>query len=510
MSGSAGHRIPLLFAPAPATIAVNDGRRGVPVDSLPRRVTPPLTRMRRASDWRVQHLLRIVHSIEARIVAIRIRRVNVRSRVLPIAATLALAGADPCVAMAEFTFGPFCLDTAASRLTRDGADVRLRPLAYRTLRVLLQHRGGFVDYDTMIVEAWEGTHVSSHTVDVTISEVRRHLGEYGRWIVHRPKFGHALEIPRSDGLVQQGWHFWSQRTRTGCERAIDSFTRAIAESPSDFRAHEGLSASYLTLAIFGMRCPLEMYPRFLEAHERAAASGLRPELRCNRAFALYVFEQRRAESEAEFLHTLSDKPLLGSTYVRLGLLYGAQRRFDEALAILCRGRQVDPLLSTLAAAEVRVLCWQREFERAAALGRQSVEVHPYLQMLRVNYAQALELCGRLEEALAQYQVASILSPDVPWLRALEGACQAMLGRRRDARAILERLELLRQSEYVDAYQMAVLHRALGQPREALAELARAAAENSAALYMLDVDPTLDALRTEPGFLRLRGRRCRAS
>ena len=413
--------------------------------------------------------------------------------------------------MAEFTFGPFCLNTVASRLTRDGVDVRLRPLAYRALQVLLEHQGAFVDYDAMIVEAWEGTHVSSHTVDVTISDVRRHLGEYGRWIVHRPKFGHALEVPRSDELVRQGWHFWSQRTRTGCERAIDSFKRAIAESPSDFRAFEGLSASYLTLAIFGMRCPLEMYPRFLEAHEQAAASsGLRPELRCNRAFGMYVFEQRRVESEAEFLQTLKEKPTLGSAYVRLGMLYGALGRFDEALAILRRGKQADPLLPTLAAAEVLVLCWQRDFDAAAALGRQSVELHPYLQVVRVNYAQALQMGGRLDEALAQYQVASIISPDAPWLRALEGACQAMLGRRRDARAMLEGLEVLRRTEYVDAYYMAVFRSALGQPREALAELERAHAENSASLYMLDVDPKLDSLRAEPGARRLRRRRRRAS
>jgi DNA-binding winged helix-turn-helix (wHTH) protein/tetratricopeptide (TPR) repeat protein len=412
--------------------------------------------------------------------------------------------------MAEYTFGPFCLSTAASRLTRDGVDVRLRPLAFRALRVLLQHQGEFVDYDAMIVEAWEGTHVSPHTIDVTISEVRRHLGEYGRWIVHRPKFGHALEVPRSDELVRQGWHFWSQRTRTGCERAIDCFKRAISESPSDFRAFEGLSASYLTLAIFGMRCPLEMYPRFLEAHEQAASSGVRPELRCNRAFGLYVFEGRRAEAEAEFLHTLQEKPSLGPTYVRLGMLYGALGRFDDAMAILHRGKQADPLLPTLAAAEVLVLCWQRDVDAAATLGRQSVELHPYLQVVRANYAQALQMDGRLDEALAQYQVASTISPDVPWLRALEGACQAMLGRRRDARAMLEGLEVLRRTEYVDAYYMAVFRSALGQPREALAELERAHAENSASLYMLDIDPKLDALRAEPGFRRLRRRRRRAS
>ena len=397
--------------------------------------------------------------------------------------------------MTEFTFGPFSLSLDPPRLTRDGVEVRLRPRAFSVLRVLLQHQGEFVGYDTMMAEAWDGVHVSRHTVDVTVAEVRRHLGEYASWLAHRMKLGFALEVPRSEELVREGWHYWNQRTRNGCERAIDCFKRAVAESPCDFRAFEGLSASYLTLAIFGMRCPLEMYPRFCEAHEHAAAlSGLRPELRCNRAFGLCVFEQAREESEREFLRTIDEKPSLGSTYVRLAMLYGSSGRFAEAFEILGRGKQVDPLLSTLAAAEVLVRCWRRDFETAVTVGQQGIELHPYLQVLRVNYAQALHFAGRLDDALAQYQIASIMSPDVPWLRALEGACQAALGRRRDARAMLEGLEVLRRTEYVDAYYMAVLRGALGQHKEARAELSRATSENSAWLYMRDVDPQLDTLR----------------
>ena len=406
--------------------------------------------------------------------------------------------------MAEFTFGPFALSTHSARLTRDGVEVRLRPRAFQALRVLLQHQGDLVDHDTMIEEAWEGTHVSRHTVDVTIAEVRRKLGEYGEWLVQRPKVGYALKVPRSNEFVREGWHYWTQRTRTGCERAIDCFTRAIDEAPSDFRAYEGLSASYLALAIFGIRPPLEMYPRFLDAHEQAVTlSGLRPELRCNRAFGLYVFEHRPAEAETEFRRTLDEKPSLASTYVRLSLLHGSMGRFDQALEILDRGRHVDPLLPTLAASEVLVRCWQRDFDAAVALGRRHVELHPYVQIVRVNYAEALRFAGRPHEAIAQYHVASIVSPDVPWLRALEGACQAELGRRRDALAIVEGLEALRRSEYVDAYYMAALRLALGQRREALSELDRACAENSGRIYSLGVDPTFDALRAAPKFRRLR-------
>ncbi len=407
----------------------------------------------------------------------------------------------------EFVFGPFSLSTATSTLTRDGVEVPLRPRAFHALRVLVHHAGTFVDRRGIMADAWEGTHVTNHTIDVTVAEVRRHLGEYGEWIVTRPKRGYALMVPRSDTLVRRGWHFWNQRTRRGCERAVECFQRVIAEDPSDSRAFEGLSASCLTLAVFGMRCPLEMYPRFLEAHECAVAlSGLRPELRCNRAFGLCVFEHRPAAAMAELLRVLEEKPSLASTYVRLGMLYGALGSFHEALEIVSRGKRVDPLLPTLAASEVLIHCWRRDFDAAIALGRRGVDLHPHLQVMRVNYAHALQCTGQFDEAQTQYGIASIMSPDVPWLRALEAVCQAMRGRDDEASAMLEELERLRRLEYVDAYYMAVLRCALGQPREALAELTRASAENSARLYTLDVDPMLDALRTAPGFGRSRQRR----
>ena len=51
---------------------------------------------------------------------------------------------------------------------------------------------------------------------------------------------------------------------------------------------------------------------------------------------------------------------------------------------------------------------------------------------------------------------------------------------------------------VDAYFfVAVFRSALGQPRKRRRRVGALHAENSASLYMLDVDPKLDALRTEP-------------
>jgi tetratricopeptide (TPR) repeat protein len=363
------------------------------------------------------------------------------------------------------------------------------------LLVLVRNRGRFVDYDQMIAEAWEGTFVSQHTVDVTVAEIRRSLGEYGHWITRRPKVGICFDIPGADELIRKGWHLWSFRTREGGERAITCFQQAAEEAPDDYRAFDGLSACHLMLGTFGIKPPRQVYPAFLEAHERAVSlGGLRPELRCNRAFGLHIFEHRADDAEQDFLITLEEMPTLAHAHVRLAMLYGARRRFDEALQMIERGYHADPLLSTLAAIEILVRVWQRDYDNAIAVGRTTVALHPYLQVARCNYADALSLAGRDEDALPQYQRAWLTSPDLPWLRALQATCMARAGESDEATMIARELHRARRFDYVDAYHMALLHAALGDPAAAQEELARAREENSASLYAFDVDPRMDALR----------------
>lgn len=405
--------------------------------------------------------------------------------------------------MTDLTFGPFTVDSASSRLLRDGIEVRLRPQAFLALKVLLDHRGRSVSYEQMITEAWKGTFVSRHTVDVTVGEVRKTLGEYGSWITHRPKVGYSLEVPTSEALVRKGWHFWDRRTRQGFERALECFQQAVQECPSDFRAYEGLSATHLMLATFSICPPFEAYPEFLGAHERAVAlGGMTPQLRCNRAHGLHMFERRYDEAEAEFQRTLAEKPALASAYVRTAMLYTRLGRVDEALEMIARGFAADPLFPLLPLMETSVRFMRREYDQAIARGQTLIELHPYLQVGRMYFAQALEFSGRLADALAQYRLASLMSPDTPWLVALEGTCLAKMGRDAEAQRILDELESMRSSEYVDSYQMASLQNALGQRELAFEELERAYEENSAFLWGVNVDPKMDVFRDDPRFARI--------
>ena len=408
--------------------------------------------------------------------------------------------------MEQITFGPFRLDMTTTTLLRDGHELELRPQAFHALKALIHNRGRYVGYAQMINQAWDGNLVSKHTVAVTIGEVKKILGEFGLWITYRPKLGYRLDVPHSDDLLKQGWHFWSRRTREGFEKALDCFQQAALENPSDFRVFEGISLCYLLLGTYGMRMPREMYNGFLQAHKLAVElGGLTPERRADRAHGLHLFEHKMEEAESELLQAQQESPESPEVYVRLTMLYVSQSRLDDALNILLRARATHSLWPTVPANEILVRFFRREYESAVACGKRALELHPYLYLGRLLYAAALEYSGKPTQALEQYRLAVIMSPDLPWLQAAEGACLAKHGRRKEAMSILADLIQVRKTHYVDAYFMAVLFDALGDGDLAFQELERAFHEKSAGIFALGVDPRLDNLRASPRFTALLNR-----
>jgi len=263
---------------------------------------------------------------------------------------------------------------------------------------------------------------------------------------------------------------------------------------------------YLLLGTYGMRLPREMYNGFLQAHRRAVElCGLTPERRADRAHGLHLFEHRLEEAETELLQAQQESPDSPEVYVRLTMLYVTRGRLDDALNILLRARVAHSLWPTVPAHEILVRFFRREFETAVACGKKALELHPYLYLGRLFYGESLEHSGKYTLALEQYRLAVIMSPDLPWLQAVEGACMARHGRRKEAVAILAELTQIRKTQYVDAYFMAVLMDALGDSDQAFQELERAYHEKSPLLFALRVDPRLDNLRPDPRFEALLNR-----
>lgn len=411
-----------------------------------------------------------------------------------------MLGVDEPIAL-----GPFRVNLATTRLLRDGAELELRPQAFRAFKVLIENPGRLVDYKQMIREAWGGVQVSRHTVAVTIGEIKHALGEYGSWINCQPKFGYRLEIPHSEDLIRRGWHFWNQYSRVGYQNALRCFEAAAEHDGADFRALEGISSTYLMLASFVMLAPRDMAQPFWVAHHRAVAlCGLTWELRLDCAYARFVFDHDFRAAEREMVELKRERPNSAHVYIRLAMVYLANGRLDEARALLPPALAADALLPPLAFIGSLLRLYCREFEAAVEWAESNLDLHPSSQVGRAHYAEALEFAGRLDEALIQYELASARSDNALMLSCL-ARFLARIGRTERVAAILDDLRRIRESNYVDAYHIALLLDALGRREEALEEMERAYFEKSYTLLFSKVDPKADALRSDSRFLSLQAR-----
>jgi Tol biopolymer transport system component/DNA-binding winged helix-turn-helix (wHTH) protein len=76
-----------------------------------------------------------------------------------------------------YEFGPFRLDIAEKLLWRDGTMVPLEPTQFQVLTVLVRSGGRLLTREELTQTVWKDTHVDEGSLTVTISVLRRKLGD---------------------------------------------------------------------------------------------------------------------------------------------------------------------------------------------------------------------------------------------------------------------------------------------------------------------------------------------
>ena len=115
-------------------------------------------------------------------------------------------------------------------------------------------------------------------------------------------------------------------------------------------------------------------------------------------------------------------------------------------------------------------------------------------------AAALRELHRYDESLASYAKAQSLMGEQP----LHGYAitYARMGRTKEAREILTRLEAYARRHYVNPMFFAMIHASLGDKDRAFAALNRAADDRTVLIGGLNVWPELAPLRADPRFATL--------
>jgi TolB-like protein/Flp pilus assembly protein TadD len=302
-------------------------------------------------------------------------------------------------------------------------------------------------------------------------------------------------------LFLQGQRWFIQYTLEALARSIEYFDRAIARDPTFALASANLAMAYTQLAEHGAMAPDVAYTRATEGATRALR--LDPFLgaaHCTMGHLKAVHALDWSGAEESFKRALELSPSDAHTYNLYGRFCAALERYDEAIALHGRARELDPLVHRMDL--VTTLLRAGRYREAVADAESAVEIDPDHDRTRATLGWAYFLSGRRDEGLAQLERAVSLSrDDMLWLSQL-GEAYGLAGNVVQAREILAELENRSRDAFVSPYHLAYVHTGLGDFDRAVDSLERAVALRTGPAYSIRGSFLLAPLQSHPRFRAL--------
>ena len=138
--------------------------------------------------------------------------------------------------------------------------------------------------------------------------------------------------------------------------------------------------------------------------------------------------------------------------------------------------------------------YARRYDEAEAQARKTLEIDPRSFLAHYYLGMALQLKGRLKEAIPEFQKAVELNHD-PYSMAMLAQGYARDGQTDEARKLLAQLNEMAKSAQVPDYALALAYTSLGEKDRAIKTLEHGfAGGNTSYLFLLPGDPLLDDLR----------------
>lgn len=291
--------------------------------------------------------------------------------------------------------------------------------------------------------------------------------------------------------------FVGQRSPSALKRAVDCFRQALSLDPGYALAHAELSDVYTIQGVMGARPPREVGPLAREAALHALAIDERlPVAHYALGHALVQYDRDWAGAELAYRRALELDPNCTNARHRYAILLMTSGRPNEAFAQIGRARELDPTSLPIDVTEGFLCYWDRQYTRAIAHLRGTLEREPHFWMAHYWLAQVLGSQGEHVAAAASAQRANELVGDdgALWLIAWT---HAVAGRRDEALAQLDALLERSRRLYVPPYDIAQVYAGLGDAEQVFAWLERAEQGRSRHMDTLGVNPVMDAYRADP-------------
>jgi tetratricopeptide (TPR) repeat protein len=308
--------------------------------------------------------------------------------------------------------------------------------------------------------------------------------------------------PKAHEAYLLGRFHWNKRTLESLGKALEHFQQAVNIDPNYALAHAGIADAYVVLggAPYERVSPHEAMPKALVAARKALQiNESLGEAHATLAFINWLYKREWKVAEDGFLRALRLSPGYSTAYQWYGVYLAHLCRTTEALAMIERARELDPLSLQINTAVVQVLYFGRAYDRAVEQALRTLELDSAFptthMMLSLVYIQK----GMPAEALMEAEKAEVYSGRSPATLACIGGCYAALGKADEATRVIQELKELSKEKHVSPYLMGWVYACLRNNDTSMHYLEQAYANGSTYLALIKGDPALDSLRSDARF-----------
>ncbi|MEK7215309.1 MAG: tetratricopeptide repeat protein, partial [Chloroflexota bacterium] len=198
--------------------------------------------------------------------------------------------------------------------------------------------------------------------------------------------------PEAYQLYLQGRHQWNRRTGEALRKSIEYYHQAIARDPGYALAYAGLADSYAVLPIFSTVPGKEAYPKAKAAAETALKlDETQAEAHATLGWIKTLFDLDWPGGEREYRRAIALNPNYPTAHHWYALHLSWSGRHAEALAMIKKAQQLDPLSPIIQTAAGWVYFAARQFDVALEQYRKALDLDPNFPLayecLSWTYAQ---------------------------------------------------------------------------------------------------------------------------
>lgn len=313
----------------------------------------------------------------------------------------------------------------------------------------------------------------------------------------------AAQSPKAHELYLKGRFHLFQMTEPGIQSGIRYFERAIEENPGYAPAYVGLAHAYRMFGLSLERPAGEVGSKSKTAALQAVAiDETLAEAHAVLAFTVLWYDWDWHVAERHFKRALALDPDSADTWWMCAHLSSNLLRHGEALGMVARARELDPLSGLIHAMEGQFLLKAGRATDAVARLKEAIELDPRSRVAHLMASSAYIELDRFDEAVREARIAHDLCPANSTARANTAYALARAGRLSDASEILSSLVELAAKQYVPTSNIALICTALGRTDDALTWLEQAQEQHDPWLVFLAADPKWKNLRDHPRYLAL--------